>query len=376
MGGEHGAAAAPPAPSSGSPPRGRGTPRPHPCGGAESGLTPAWAGNTRRCTTRRRRRRAHPRVGGEHAPAHRGHDGSPGSPPRGRGTLAATGLNLCGRGLTPAWAGNTSCNTTARRTGRAHPRVGGEHSTPWPYAADRWGSPPRGRGTLDVRLDEGQQAGLTPAWAGNTCHAVCRLAMEQGSPPRGRGTHPRDAVLRRPPGLTPAWAGNTEEGPVDAELVGLTPAWAGNTRTVRPDRICPRAHPRVGGEHVAGGVGDIAKSGSPPRGRGTHDLAVHYRDNSGLTPAWAGNTERPQTSERRWWAHPRVGGEHERQLADAGDDPGSPPRGRGTLRRRPRRSSERGLTPAWAGNTRTAASSRTCSSAHPRVGGEHRRSVR
>ena len=229
MGGEHHSIRRGAVHDLGSPPHGRGTPPFVPGPGVGLGLTPAWAGNTGRwswcvcpfggspphgrgtptcappgCAPRT----AHPRMGGEHA--HRELIAWParGSPPHGRGTpLVAAGERRL-VGLTPAWAGNTRLSRCRRGSGRAHPRMGGEH-------------------------------GGTP----------CPTMTTSGSPPHGRGTHGDPRCERCPFGLTPAWAGNTRPA-----TTGSRWRWA---------------HPRMGGEHPGSYSRSPLIRGSPPHGRGT-----------------------------------------------------------------------------------------------------------
>ena len=53
-------------------------------------------------------------------------------------------------GLTPAWAGSTDSPALWRDHTQAHPRMGGEHCD-WHDAYTAYlGSPPHGRGALDM----------------------------------------------------------------------------------------------------------------------------------------------------------------------------------------------------------------------------------
>ena len=229
MGGEHCGRLVSSSQSRGSPPHGRGTP----CGrvprSGRSRLTPAWAGNTSWTAAGTARRRAHPRMGGEHGTSPVSSVKNLGSPPHGRGTPALQRRPRLGEGLTPAWAGNTSLLRVRRCGLRAHPRMGGEHRRPGPNRSGMRGSPPHGRGTPDRSRTRHIGRGLTPAWAGNTTlpPASCgqpwahprmggehRMRLRQGdvdsgSPPHGRGTPPADALETQVQRLTPAWAGNT-----------------------------------------------------------------------------------------------------------------------------------------------------------------------
>ena len=176
VGGEHEELSTPACRGVGSSPRGRGTLGEDP--GCVEGLRfiPAWAGNTldshpsAACTS------VHPRVGGEHSvtisrtrrttgssprgrgtpvawikhriasrfiPAwagntlelRRGIHGSTGSSPRGRGTHARLGWRILLWRFIPAWAGNTLHREISFSFHPVHPRVGGEHPS---FRVDRY----------------------------------------------------------------------------------------------------------------------------------------------------------------------------------------------------------------------------------------------
>ena len=276
---------------SGSPPHGRGTqPRPR-FRVRVRGLTPAWAGNT---------------SSGEHTEKN-----GRGSPPHGRGTHEPRPELPEITRLTPAWAGNTGPILASAACCEAHPRMGGEHSTNRPSSVVLPGSPPHGRGTPRRARRARHPPRLTPAWAGNTPIRTSPRRRPSGSPPHGRGTR--------------------VHVPVDGDVLGLTPAWAGNTASCLAPRSGGGAHPRMGGEHVWRPRTAHLLAGSPPHGRGTRPAPSGADRRPGLTPAWAGNTAGAGRGRYRPRAHPRMGGEH------------------------PERSGREAATPA-----------------HPRMGGEHR----
>ena len=124
---------------------------------------------------------------------------------------------------------------------------------------------------------------------------------------------------------------------------GIIPAYAGNT-------VIPAAELK-------------GMRGSSPRMRGTQRWVTHEVLPAGIIPAYAGNTASETWRQRRGWDHPRVCGEHIGLIACPAIATGSSPRMRGTplllvgLQRR------RGIIPAYAGNTcramRTIARSRS-----------------
>ena len=151
----------------------------------------------------------------------------------------------------------------------------------------------------------------------------------KGSPPRGRGKAcfkgSQPAALR----ITPAWAGKR--------------APAGNRRQTAQD------HPRVGGEKRLDDVVDHVYKGSPPRGRGKGFGQLNRFATMGITPAWAGKSFVLRLTFVVFRDHPRVGGEKRPIGFCPARARGSPPRGRGKVRRTDRGRVYPGITPAWAG---------------------------
>ena len=129
-----------------------------------------------------------------------------------------------------------------------HPRVGGEKSMMVPHTVTLLGSPPRGRGKVEV---------LPPLSLG------------------GR--------------ITPAWAGKSRE----SVLAGA--GW--------------RDHPRVGGEKEVMDTGQALTRGSPPRGRGKAKCNRRTFTMARITPAWAGKRPSQALLIAHLKDHPRVGGE-------------------------------------------------------------------
>src|SRR6266568_3103115 len=130
-------------------------------------------------------------------------------------------------------------------------------------------------------------------------------------------------------------------------------------------------HPRLRGEHPAGGRMISALPGSSPPARGTQLQIQPAQNRKRIIPACAGNT--------LGWAwggtvkadHPRLRGEHEsmrwrHELRD-----GSSPPARGTLHRGRGWRGWLRIIPACAGNTFWAAPSARMDTDHPRLRGEH-----
>ena len=155
--------------------------------------------------------------------------------------------------------------------------------------------------------------------------------LSWGSSPRMRGTQSRCRPCMR--------------------RTGIIPAYAGNTRPALARRSIARDHPRVCGEHSSRMLEKLASVGSSPRMRGTPVVPPAYPTFTGIIPAYAGNTPRPDPWTGFPGDHPRVCGEH-RSLSDLSDlEGGSSPRMRGTPVSRLRFYRIRGIIPAYAGNT-------------------------
>ncbi len=172
-------------------------------------------------------------------------------------------------------------------------------------------------------------------------------------------------------GSPPRGRGAPVSAPSGQRVLRFTPAWAGST-PMFPNGICANpVHPRVGGEHPQIQTRTRSNAGSPPRGRGA--LCRRHRKSwqDRFTPAWAGSTWSHRTGWSPAAVHPRVGGEHSPRMLVTSPRIGSPPRGRGARRHRARRAVGRRFTPAWAGSTGFTRFLASVSTVHPRVGGEH-----
>ncbi len=155
---------------------------------------------------------------------------------------------------------------------------------------------------------------------------------------------------------------------------GITPAFAGSTYWYQPASADESDHPRVCGEHSREVVSDGPLSGSPPRLRG----APHQRKSDGaqrrITPAFAGSTRPTRGGRSCNTDHPRVCGEHVLLTTRDVAERGSPPRLRGARQPEQPRDLDHWITPAFAGSTSPSETPPASTPDHPRVCGEHRSS--
>ena len=137
------------------------------------GITPACAGNTQEKQSPRSISRDHPRMRGEYLKAFLFCSTMPGSPPHARGIHVIVDGVEDQAGITPACAGNTALLAWPLLTARDHPRMRGEYEPCVLLSKYCKGSPPHARGILIHRSPKPAILGITPACAGNT-HNLAR----------------------------------------------------------------------------------------------------------------------------------------------------------------------------------------------------------
>ena len=258
----------------GSSPRMRGTQVRRAFAGAPPGIIPAYAGNTLRGRSRPQPAGDHPRVCGEHCRWSAVPCPNPGSSPRMRGTHRWRMLSRSHCGIIPAYAGNTSANSSSASTKRDHPRVCGEHFSEQFERINKTGSSPRMRGTRMISSDFLTYHGIIPAYAGNT-RLPCSYRRLEWDHPRVCGEHTAvgDAVISAK-GSSPRMRGTHHGITVRGAEPGIIPAYAGNTGGTRANGWIARDHPRVCGEHPPPMMMIATLSGSSPRMRGTLQSVV------------------------------------------------------------------------------------------------------
>ena len=151
---------------------------------------------------------------------------------------------------------------------------------------------------------------------------------------------------------------------------GITPAYAGKRNSQSWNAGGTQDHPRVCGEKKCWKLWWINGAGSPPRMRGKVRRMRTLEVVGGITPAYAGKRLANLYWWRGNWDHPRVCGEKnaiELELIRRG---GSPPRMRGKDHFRGCIVLAIGITPAYAGKSRSWRKSAFSSRDHPRVCGE------
>ena len=152
------------------------------------GITPAYAGNTRRRECQRVMWWDHPRLRGEYRCREKVTLTQEGSPPLTRG-IPISGDCLSVRvGITPAYAGNTTTYGFLEIVAEDHPRLRGEYCQTSAHQRFLAGSPPLTRGIHSYLFAYDTDTRITPAYAGNTS-CCCSADISAGDHPRLRGEY-------------------------------------------------------------------------------------------------------------------------------------------------------------------------------------------
>ena len=273
----------------GSPPRMRGKVLHYPRQSSKKGITPAYAGKSRRL--------------------YRAIGCSKGSPPRMRGKAFPLLVMPTQSRITPAYAGKRGHRRFGPGTIRDHPRVCGEKGSSTFWSRNHSGSPPRMRGkVLFKTLGEGT-FGITPACAGKR-HWQYRAATATRDHPRVCGEKRLRAAPSHPiTGSPPRVWGKGQRLLAKNPEFGITPACAGKRMVFAGRKSRTWDHPRVCGEKVSSTSPIKCLKGSPPRMRGKVPQPGVEGCRLGITPAYAGKRGIKLSIASMIWDHPRVCGE-------------------------------------------------------------------
>ena len=226
---------------------------------------------------------------------------------RGKGSLLPLGTTT--DRITPAYAGKSFWNEYYHQLVKDHPRLCGEKKRTGTLLKQFSGSPPPMRGKADCSGYTQTYNGITPAYAGkSTCRKTNRQHLH-GSPPPMRGKGVSSASPATPVRITPAYAGKSfaksvnllqaQDHPrlcgekyiqyhhisilpgspppmrgkvsTDIQTSGfrrITPAYAGKRYHHQKDKKSEQDHPRLCGEKAPGMVSRGRLLGSPPPMRG------------------------------------------------------------------------------------------------------------
>ena len=177
-----------------------------------------------------------------------------------------------------------------------------------------------------------------------------------GAHPRSRGENVVSVPgLGSPPGSSPLTRGKPKPHRPPLPYAGLIPAHAGKTGREATPNAPAWAHPRSRGENSVSCKPMRSRSGSSPLTRGKPHPMRRTLGTRRLIPAHAGKTSGVSSTRAIFRAHPRSRGENRRRLDGTGAAMGSSPLTRGKPETQAKEATIRGLIPAHAGKTPSAA---------------------
>ena len=154
-------------------------------------------------------------------------------------------------------------------------------------------------------------------------------------------------------------------------ILRFIPAYVGNTQPHNHPTPSLTVHPRVCGEHVKQIINIQLFIGSSPRMWGTPDTVKRGLLRFRFIPAYVGNTATVSARSEAGTVHPRVCGEHDILKQGFQMIIGSSPRMWGTLMQIMPATGRDRFIPAYVGNTSENLIHLNELTVHPRVCGEH-----
>ena len=152
-------------------------------------------------------------------------------------------------------------------------------------------------------------------------------------------------------GSSPHVRGALLLGATVAELEGIIPACAGSTQPLTHTERLNRDHPRMCGEHAEDSARVELQWGSSPHVRGALHGSHDRNHAAGIIPACAGSTSSSTCATRTARDHPRMCGEHSKTVPTRANHEGSSPHVRGAHVGRHHAERPGGIIPACAGST-------------------------
>ena len=154
-------------------------------------------------------------------------------------------------------------------------------------------------------------------------------------------------------------------------MLGIIPAYAGSTPGSPPASTGAADHPRIRGEHPPRRLSSGGVLGSSPHTRGAPRPLLPPPLGSRIIPAYAGSTGPGVFDPPRGRDHPRIRGEHFREVGTLIFDEGSSPHTRGARNGGGPLDGSYRIIPAYAGSTSASRPPRRPAPDHPRIRGEH-----
>ena len=161
-------------------------------------------------------------------------------------------------------------------------------------------------------------------------------------------------MRRLPLRSPPRMRGKAPADTIRTQFIGITPAYAGKSQRTAFPVAGGQDHPRVCGEKCPNCGRKMKQQGSPPRMRGKVRHAAAGDQTERITPAYAGKRACQSQDRQKTWDHPRMCGEKSAASFSCRVGRGSPPHVRGKAAEGLAGFQHTGITPAYAGKSRSA----------------------
>ena len=170
-------------------------------------ITPAYAGQILKFSIRMMESQDHPRIRGTNFSNSSTLLYPLGSPPHTRDKCQARRLKARSPRITPAYAGQITCEDVEARYREDHPRIRGTNRTGDQRGATAQGSPPHTRDKYRLNTDSFVSSRITPAYAGQMLSMKGLVNTSRGSPPHTRDKCVVFSSVVVPCRIIPAYAG-------------------------------------------------------------------------------------------------------------------------------------------------------------------------
>ena len=195
------------------------------------------------------------------------------------------------RGITPAYAGKSKRRALPALSPGNHPRMCGEKRVSCGVCHVFPGSPPHVRGKERHGSGYKWKSRITPACAGKSPIAGFLLIMQRDHPRMCGEKASALAAFAAVSGSPPHVRGKGHRPPMLHPATGITPACAGKSTWQLPTTTTQRDHPRMCGEKCSRCCVWRNTIGSPPHVRGKAVGGLFGDSSGGITPACAGKSE-------------------------------------------------------------------------------------
>ena len=290
-----------------------------------------------------------------------------GSSPRVRGKQLGDYSLQAKQRIIPASAGQTDQGQSERGLGTDHPRECGANVGGVNVVSSPFGSSPRVRGKLALRLKGLHLDRIIPASAGQTFQ-TCSFTVIRSDHPRECGANMMSNVsLHRAVGSSPRVRGKHVFDDYFSYDFRIIPASAGQTHGKHVKQGRWTDHPRECGANVVQGRRFAVHRGSSPRVRGERrHVRQRLRRRDRIIPASAGQTRGRSSSRKNRSDHPRECGANGAGRVPYRRGQGSSPRVRGKQSHQRDGAAPRRIIPASAGQTGQGRAQGAVRSDHPR----------